>query len=84
VEDFKDRSDEDVLSDLKHARKHEGLCILPLRSTSAASPCEWTAFLRRLVRSTSEHMRFASSLTSKRILCLERPYATCPSRCEKM
>jgi hypothetical protein len=69
------KSDEDVLSDMMYARRHEGVCILPIRSSAASAGCEWTTFLRKLVRATSQHQRFAMSLVDKRIICLERPYA---------
>lgn len=75
IEDVTGKSDEDVLSDMAYARRHEGICILPIRTSTVSVRCEWTTFLRKLVRATSQHQRFAMSLMHKRILCLERPYA---------
>ncbi len=80
IEDVKDQSDEDVLAMLQYSRRHEGLCILPIRSSPLSPGCQWTAFLRRLVHATSQQQIFAMSLLKKRILCLERPYAQAGSR----
>jgi hypothetical protein len=85
IEDVKDSSDDDVLQMMLYSRKHEGICVLPLRSTASSVVSEWTSFLRKLVQSASSQQMFAMSLASKRILCIERPYiqASCRSGFEE-
>ena len=80
IEDVKDACDDDVLQMMLYSRKNEGLCVLPLRSAASSVGCKWTSFLRKLVHSTSEQQRFAMSLASRRILCIERPYAQAARR----
>ncbi len=80
IEDVKEQSDDDVLAMMQYSRRHEGLCVLPIRSTSLSPRCQWTAFLRKLVHATSEQQRFAMSLTGRRILCLEQPYFQAAAR----